>query len=400
MTEPAGPPTFDGLKVVEFGQIIAGPLAGTLLADLGADVVHVEDPTHGDPSRQMGPVKDGVYLWWKVAARNKRSVTLDLRSPQGQDLARELVAWADVVITNFRVGTLERWGLDWPTLRTVNPTLVMLQVSGHGANTTDRDRPGFGKVGEAMSGVVNLTGFADGPPVHTGFSHGDTVTALMGAFAISAALHRRHEPDFAGEWIDLALFESLFRLIEWQVIVHDQLGVVPERAGNQLAIAPGAVVNTFLTADDQWLTVTSATPRSVTNVAKLLGLPEEEFTTPQQQAARGQELDDGLRAWIATQTLEECLAQMAALEVVASPIFSMADIVASRTYEEREAIVTVDDVDLGPIRMPNVVPKLANHGGRVWRSGPQLGEDNERVYREQLGLTAERFDALKTAGTI
>lgn len=400
MTEPAGPPTFDGLKVVEFGQIIAGPLAGTLLADLGADVVHVEDPTHGDPSRQMGPVKDGVYLWWKVAARNKRSVTLDLRSPQGQDLARELVAWADVVITNFRVGTLERWGLDWPTLRTVNPKLVMLQVSGHGANTTDRDRPGFGKVGEAMSGVVNLTGFADGPPVHTGFSHGDTVTALMGAFAVSAALHRRHEPGFAGEWIDLALFESLFRLIEWQVIVHDQLGVVPERAGNQLAIAPGAVVNTFLTADDQWLTVTSATPRSVTNVAKLLGLPEEEFTTPQQQAARGPELDDGLRAWIATQTLDECLAQMADMEVVASPIFSMADIVASKTYEEREAIVTVDDVDLGPIRMPNVVPKLANHGGRVWRSGPQLGEDNERVYREQLGLTAERFDALKTAGTI
>ncbi|MBL8776069.1 MAG: CoA transferase [Acidimicrobiales bacterium] len=400
MTEPAGPPTFDGLKVVEFGQIIAGPLAGTLLADLGADVVHVEDPTHGDPSRQMGPVKDGVYLWWKVAARNKRSVTLDLRSEEGQDLARELVAWADVVITNFRVGTLERWGLDWPTLHTVNPTLVMLQVSGHGANTTDRDRPGFGKVGEAMSGVVNLTGFADGPPVHTGFSHGDTVTALMGAFAISAALHRRHEPDFAGEWIDLALFESLFRLIEWQVIVHDQLGVVPQRAGNQLAIAPGAVVNTFLTADDQWLTVTSATPRSVTNVAKLLGLPVEEFTTPQQQAARGAELDAGLRSWIAGQTLDECLARMADLEVVASPIFSMADIVASKTYEEREAIVTVDDVDLGPIRMPNVVPKLANHGGRVWRSGPQLGEDNERVYREQLGLTPERFDALKTAGTI
>jgi len=400
MTEQTGPPTFDGLKVVEFGQIIAGPLAGTLLADLGADVVHVEDPTNGDPSRQMGPAKDGIYLWWKVAARNKRSVTLDLRSAEGQDLARELVAWADVVITNFRVGTLERWGLDWPTLRTVNPTLVMLQVSGHGANTTDRDRPGFGKVGEAMSGVVNLTGFADGPPVHTGFSHGDTVTALMGAFAISAALHRRHEPDFAGEWIDLALFESLFRLIEWQVIVHDQLGVVPERAGNQLAIAPGAVVNTFLTADEQWLTVTSATPRSVANVAKLLDLPVAEFTTPQQQAARGPELDAGLRSWIATQTLDECLARMAELEVVASPIFSMADIVASKTYEEREAIVTIEDRDLGPIRMPNVVPKLANHGGRVWRSGPRLGEDNELVYREHLGMSTERYDALKSAGTI
>jgi formyl-CoA transferase len=348
----------------------------------------------------MGPVKDGVHLWWKVAARNKRSVTLDLRSEEGQELARELVAWADVVITNFRVGTLERWGLDWPALHEVNPTLVMLQVSGHGANTTDRNVPGFGKVGEAMSGVVNLTGFADGPPVHTGFSHGDTVTALMGAFAVCAALHRRDDPGFAGEWIDLALFESLFRLIEWQVIVHDQLGVVPERAGNQLAIAPGAVVNTYLTADDQWLTVTSATPKSVANVAVLLGLPVEEFSTPQQQAARGHELDAGLRGWIATKTLDECLTQMAELEVVASPIFSMADIAASRTYAEREAIVTVEDVDLGPIRMQNVVPKLAHHGGRVWRPGPQLGEDNELVYRKGLGMSAERYAALQAEGTI
>ncbi|MET0881752.1 MAG: CoA transferase, partial [Acidimicrobiales bacterium] len=159
-------------------------------------------------------------------------------------------------------------------------------------------------------------------------------------------------------------------------------------------------VNTFLTSDEQWLTVTSATPRSVANVAALLRLPVEEFSTPQQQAARGHELDDGLRAWIATKTLDECVTQMAELEVVASPIFSMADIAASKTYEEREAIVTVEDVDLGPIKMQNVVPKLANHGGRVWRAGPQLGEDNDLVYREHLGLSAERFAALKAAGTI
>jgi len=391
---------FDGLKVVELGQIIAGPLAGTLLADLGADVVHVEPPGTGDPSRQMGPVKDGVYLWWKVAARNKRSVTLDLRGDEGRSLARELAAWADVVITNFRVGTLERWGLDWPSLHAVNPKLVMLQVSGHGANTTDRDVPGFGKVGEAMSGVVHVTGFADGPPVHTGFSHGDTITALMGAFAISAALYRRDQPDFHGEWIDLALFESLFRLIEWQVIVYDQLGIVPQRAGNQLAIAPGAVVNTFLTADEQWITVTSATPRSVANIARLLGLPVEEFTTPQQQAARGAELDDGLRAWVATKTLDECLEQMAALEVVASRIFSVEDIVESRTYAEREAIVTIDDRDLGPVRMQGVVPRLANHRGSVWRTGPVLGEDNELVYRKYLGMSEERYSALREEGVI
>ena len=155
---------------MEFAHVIAGPLAGTLLADQGADVVHVEDPVHGDPSRRMGPTKDGAYLWWKVSARNKRAVTLDLRSQAGQDIARRLAQWADVVITNFRVGTLEKWGLDWESLHELNPRLVMLQVSGYGTTTSSRNVPGFGKVGEAMSGVVNITGFPDGPPVHTGFS--------------------------------------------------------------------------------------------------------------------------------------------------------------------------------------------------------------------------------------
>jgi crotonobetainyl-CoA:carnitine CoA-transferase CaiB-like acyl-CoA transferase len=391
---------FNGLKIVEFAHVIAGPLAGTLLADLGADVVHVEDPVHGDPSRRMGPTKNGTYLWWKVAARNKRSVTLDLRSAAGQDLARKLAAWADVVITNFRVGTLEKWGLDWASLHEINPRLVMLQVSGHGTTTTARNDPGFGKVGEAMSGVVTITGFPDGPPVHTGFSHADAVTALMGAFAISAALSKRSEPDFQGEWIDLALFESLFRLIEWQVIVYDQLGVAPARAGNQLAVAPGAVINTYLTADNQWVTVTSGTPRSVLNVALLLGLPAEDYSTVEDQLARRKELDDGLRAWIATKTVEECLTEMKAREVVASRIYTVADIVSDRSYAEREDIITVDDPDLGTVRMQNVVPKLSNNPGKVWRTGPALGADNDLVYREYLGVGADEFEQLREAGTI
>jgi len=391
---------FDGLKVVEFAHVIAGPLAGTLLADLGADVVHVEDPGAGDPSRKMGPTKDGVHLLWKVTARNKRSVTLDLRGAEGQALARDLASWADVVITNFRVGTLEKWGLDWASLHALNPQLVMLQVSGHGTNTSNRNDPGFGKVGEAMSGVVHVTGFADGPPVHTGFSHADTVTALMGAFAISGVLYRRHDPDFAGEWIDLALFESLFRLIEWQAIVFDQLGMVPHRAGNQLAIAPAAVVNTYLTADGEWVTVTSATPRSVLNVALLLGFPPDEYATVEQQLARGPELDDGLRAWIAARTADDCLAEMKAQEVVASRIFSIADIFEDATYRERGDIITIDDRELGPVRMQGVVPKLNNYPGEVWRTGPALGEDNELVYKKYLGLSNEQYDKLRTDATI
>ena len=391
---------FAGLKIVEFAHVIAGPLAGTLLADLGADVVHVEDPKHGDPSRRMGPTKDGVYLWWKVSARNKRSVTLDLRSPAGQELARQLATWADVVITNFRVGTLEKWGLDWPTLHELNPRLVVLQISGHGTNTSARNDPGFGKVGEAMSGVVNITGFPDGPPVHTGFSHADAVTALMGAFAISAALTGRSDPGFQGEWIDLALFESLYRLIEWQVIVYDQLGVAPERAGNQLAVAPGAVINTYLTADNQWVTVTSGTPRSVQNVAVLLGFPAEDYATVEAQLAHRKDLDEGLRAWIATKSAQECLTEMKAREVVASRVYTVANIVADPSYREREDIIAVSDPDLGQVRMQNVVPKFSFSPGEVWRTGPALGQDNKLVYRDYLGLSAEDYQQLSEAGTI
>jgi len=393
-------PALAGVKIVEFAHVIAGPLAGTLMADLGAEVVHVEDPRHGDPGRHQGPTKDGVHLWWKVSGRNKRSVTLDLRSEDGQQVARELVAWADVVITNFRVDTLHKWGLDWAAIHEINPRAVMLQITGNGTTSSAYNEPGFGKVGEARSGVVHVTGFPDGPPVHTGFSHADTATALMGAFAVSAALVRRHDPDFEGEWIDIALFETLFRLIEWQVIFYDQFGVAPERAGNQLAVAPGAVVNTYLTKDDVWITVTSATLRSVQNIAELLGESLTEYQTAAQQIERKDRLDQLLTRWIGQRDAEECLQAMSALEVVASRIYSAADIVNDKTYQERGDIITVPDADLGEVRMQGVVPMLHQRPGAVWRVGPKLGEDTDLVYREWLGLDATRLEDLRERGVI
>lgn len=390
-----------GLKVVEFAHVIAGPLAGTLLADLGATVVHVEDPGNGDPQRGAGPARNGAHLWWKVAARNKRSITLNLRTDEGRAVARELAAWADVVITNFRVSTLEKWGLDYASLNVVNPRLIVLQVTGFGATSSKRNDPGFGKVGEAMSGVVNLTGFPDGPPVHTGFSHGDSVTGLMGSYAIMAALFRRdNDPEFNGEWIDLALYDGLFRLIEWQVIFHDQLGEAPMRVGNKLAAAPAAVINTFKTSDDRWITVTSGTPRSVSNVAALVGEPPEDYATRPDQARNAERLDRLVGEWIAERPLVECVEVMQKLEVVASPIYTMDDIMADDTFRERENIVTVDDPDLGKVRMQNVIPKLANHPGTVWRSAPQLGEDNELVYGEYLGKSSDELAGLQQAGHI
>jgi crotonobetainyl-CoA:carnitine CoA-transferase CaiB-like acyl-CoA transferase len=391
-----------GLKVVEIAQVIAGPMAGTLLADLGADVVHVEDPEVGDPQRTTGIPNDaGVYLWWKVSGRNKRSVTINLRDAEGQELARKLVAWADVLITNFRVGTLEKWGLDWESVHSVNRRLVMLQITGFGTDTTLRNSPGFGKVGEAMSGVVNITGFPDGAPVHTGFSHADSVTGLMGAFAVQAALYRRdNDEHFDGEWIDLALFESLYRLIEWQVIVADQTDVPLERSGNQLAVSPAAVINTYLSQDGKWLTVTSGTPRSVRNVAALLGEDAAEYTTVDQQRVNRGRLDDLLRKWVAEHSCGDALDAMRAAEVVASKIYTVADILEDQTYREREDIISIEDSELGTVRMQAVIPKLRQHGGAVWRTGPALGEDNELVYADWLALPADEITRLRDARVI
>lgn len=390
-----------GLKVVEFAHVVAGPLAGSMLADQGADVVHVEPPGGGDAARSMGPARDGVPLWFKVAGRNKRSVTLDLHDPHARELAHRLVAWADVVIVTLRASRLCAWGLDWESVRRVNPTVILLQISGFGATSSLADAPGFGKMGEARSGVVALTGFADGPPVHTGFSHGDAVTGLMGAYAVMAALYRRaQQPDFDGEWIDLALFEPLFRLVEWQVIVHDQLGTTPERSGNQLAVAPAAVINTYRSRDGNWITVTSATLRSVLNVVRLLGLPEAEFATTAQQRAGRHRLDEALRDWVGRHGIADVLKIMADNEVVAAKVFTVADIVADKVYEERGDIITIDDADLGPVRMQGVIPQFRNEPGQVWRTGPALGADNALVYGEWLGIGTDELEALRAQGAI
>lgn len=391
----------DGLKVVEFGHVVAGPLAGTLLADLGADVIHVETPAGGDAGRKMGPARDGVYLWWKVLGRNKRSVTLDLNTPEGRAIGQKLASWADVLITNIRASTLERWGIDWETLHAVNPELVYLQISGYGAASSRSDLPGFGKMGEARSGVVQITGFPDGPPVHTGFSHADSVAGLMGSQAVLAALYRKaHDPEFAGEWVDLALFEPLFRLIEWQIIVYDQLGSVPERCGNRLSVAPAAVVNTYLTRDDVWVTVTSATLRSVLNVVRLLGLDESDYATWEQQTERADQLDADLRSWMRGQLAVDALTKLEETGVVASRVFTVEDILKDPTYAELGDIVTVPDPDLGEVRMQGVIPRLREHPGAIWRTGPALGEDTDVVLVGYLGMRPEDVAELRAQGVV
>lgn len=256
-------------------------------------------------------------------------------------------------------------------------------------------------MGEARSGVVHLTGEKEGRPIHTGFSHGDAVAGLMGSHAVLAALYRRSvDPDFSGEWIDLALFEPLFRLVEWQVIVHDQLGTIPNRSGNQLAVAPAAVVNTYRTSEGEWITVTTATRRSVRRVAELVDMTSEDYESLADEAALRDALDHRLQDWVAARPTTTALAELAAHEVVASRIFHMGDIARDSTYTEREDIVTVPDPDLGPVRMQAVIPHAHNHPGDVWRTGPQLGQDTALVLGEWLGIGEDRRRALASRRVI
>jgi crotonobetainyl-CoA:carnitine CoA-transferase CaiB-like acyl-CoA transferase len=384
----------DGVRVLDVGHALAAPMAATLLGDFGAEVIKVERPDGGDAMRKLGASKDGAPLWWKVAARNKKSITLNITIPQGKDLLERLVGHADVLVENYRPGTLERLGLGWGHLHALNPRLVMLRISGYGQTGPRRLQPGFGRAGEAMSGLVQLTGFRDGPPVHVGYSLADTVTGLMGAYAVMMALYWRAQSG-EGQCIDLALYESLYRLIEWQVITYDQLGVVPIRDGNNFPFPLSSVLaNVYRTRDDRWVTVSAATATVVRRVASMLGLP------PDADLSDVKAIDRRLAGWIAERPLDDVLAAFERADAVAAPVFDMEMIARDPTYRARGGIVTVNDAELGPVRMQGVVPALSRTPGSVKWSGPQLGVHNDEVYGELLKLSAIELDRLRQSRVI
>lgn len=385
-----------GMRVLDVGHALAGPMAATLMGDFGAEVIKVERPDGGDAMRRLGPFKDGVSLWWKVSARNKKCVTLNIQAPEGKRLLEELAARADVLVENYRPGTLERLGLGWERLHAVNPRLVMLRISGYGQTGPRRDAPGFGRAGEAMSGVVHLTGYAEGAPMHIGFSLADTVSGLMGAYGAMMALHWRDHGGGEGQMIDLALYETLFRLIEWQVVSHQQLEVMPMRQGNNFPFPLSTVLsNVYRTRDQRWVTVSAATPTVVRRVARMLGVETDEATLPDIKA-----LDRMLEGWMAARALDEVLAEFERADAVAAPVYDMDMIVKDPTYEARENLVTLDDAELGSVRMQNVVPKLSRTAGSVRWSGPALGAHNDEVFGSLLGLSAAEIARLRTAKVI
>jgi crotonobetainyl-CoA:carnitine CoA-transferase CaiB-like acyl-CoA transferase len=387
----------DGLRVLDVGHVLAGPFSATMLADMGADVIKVEPP-QGDNLRRLGPRKGGTSLWWKVAARNKRCITCDMRLPRGQELIKQLVREVDVLIENFRPGTLEGWNLGWEVLHAVNPRLVMLRVSGYGQNNSHSKQPMFGRPSEALSGLAALTGFPDGPPVHAGFSLGDITTAMMGAFGVMCALRNR-DATGEGQYVDLALYETPFRLIEWQVPLYDQLGIVATRVGNQFPL--GLMVgNVYRTGDERWLTMSAATENIIRALLGIVGgealQNDERFNTPEmrQTPENHAALDRLIAQWIAERPAQETIDTFAKAGAVIAPVYDVKDICEDPVYAERGAIVTVEDPELGPMRMPAAIPRMSQTPGSVRWPGPALGAHNAEVYGELLGMTPAQLDEL------
>lgn len=397
---------FAGTTVIELGHVIAAPFAASLLADFGATVIKVEDPGVGDMMRSTGPTKDGFHLWWKAVARNKTSVTIDLRSAEGQALVKRMVEKADVVVENFRPGTLERWHLDWESLRAINPRLIMLRISGYGQIGPDARKPGYGRVGEALSGAVHITGHPDKPPTHFGFSLGDLSTGLMGAFSIASALFKRERlgAAFPGECIDLALYETLYRCIDWQIVLYDQLGFIAERAGNSYPVGPSPIADTYQTSDGAWVTVATGTTRSVHNLLELIGGSElkedKKYATHELLMKHRIEIGNLVSEWIRNNPLAKVLESCCAAAVVAAPVFTPREMMSDETFRIRENIVTVDDPELGAIRVAGVVPRMLNFPGSVRSSGPALAEGNRRVFIDWLGLTEDDYEGLAARGIV
>ncbi|QBS39235.1 CaiB/BaiF CoA-transferase family protein [Nocardia sp. CS682] len=394
MTQPLA-----GIRVLDVATLFAGPLAGTLLADFGADVIKVEHPK-GDPVRSHGAQRDGVGLWWKMLGRGKKSVTLYLGAPQGQEIFRRMVAEADVVIENFRPGTLERWGLGYPELRALNPRLVLARVTGFGQIGPYARRPGFGTLAEAMSGFAAVTGEADGPPTLPPFGLADGIAALTTAFAIMTALRAR-ERDGTGQQVDLAIIEPILTLLGPQIIAYDQLGELQPRMGNRSS--NNAPRNTYRTADGGWVAVSTSAQSVAERVLWLVGRPDlidqPWFASGAERARHADELDAAVGGWISRHSTEEVVRAFEKAEAAVAPIYTAADVLEDPQYRALGSIIALPDAELGTVRMQNILFRLSETPGEIRWTGPPLGAHTDEVLARYDVDENERAE-LRAAGVI
>ena len=409
MTNARGP--LHGLKVLDLSIIVAGGTASSLMADFGAEVVKVERPGSGDSLRSWGPFHNGVSLWWKVHSRNKKSITLDMGDPEGQQLLKDLARQADLLIEGFRPGTLERWGLGPDDLHEVNPGLVILRFSGFGQTGPYKDRPGFGTIAECMSGYIGMTGFPETPPVLPPVPLADEVSGVFGAMSGMMALYHRDAPGFQdsadpgqkrGQVIDLSLFEPLFRLCIPHITIYDLLGIVRERVGNDFPDA--APRSLYRTGDNRWLGLSATSQNTWESLARAMGMAEliddPRFLNNAARLENKDSLNEILQEWLGSRPLDGIMEELVPSGGVVGPVYNSAEIAENPHFLDRDDIIEVDDPELGRTRMLGVVPKFSETPGAVEHAGPRLGEHNYQIYGGWLGMNESEVDGLAQKGVI
>jgi crotonobetainyl-CoA:carnitine CoA-transferase CaiB-like acyl-CoA transferase len=388
------------IVVLDISSFLAAPMAATWLGDFGAEVVKVEHPK-GDMLRSWGQSKNGIPLFWKLVSRNKKSLTLDLHTARGQELLRQLVAKADVLIENFRTGLLAQWQLDYESLAAINPGLVMLSVSTFGQTGPYSPRRGFGTLAEAMSGYAHLTGEENGPPLLPSFGLADGIAGLCGAYAVMVALHERDQSG-RGQHIDLALYEPLLSVLGQQVVEFDQLGIVSKRLGSRLPFS--APRNIYQDRDGRWLAMSCSTQSVFERACKAIGQPElitdPRFGDNRSRMVNASQVDEIFQDWIGARSRDDVLDILNSAGAAAAPVYDVSEVCADPHFVERESIVTVSDPELGAIRMQNVVPRLSRTPGSVAHAGVPLGENTAEVLTALLNLTESELAELHEQGIV
>lgn len=397
--DAAGP--LAGLRVIDVGMVFAGPLVATNLGDLGAQVLKIEHP-NGDEVRKIGRFKDGEGLWWRVSSRNKRLLAANISKPEGAEIVRRLARDADVLIENFRPGRFASWGLDYQSLSSVNPALVMLHISGYGQDGPYRHRPGMGTLAEAFSGFAMVTGEADRPPTLPQFPFADGIAGMMGAYAVLAALWARERNDGHGDEIDLNLYEPLLSLMGPMIIDYDQLGHIARRRGNRSTWSVPR--NSYRTKDDKWVAVSSAANSIAIRMFRAIGrddmADDPTLQTNPDRVKRLDECDGAIAAWIVAHTQEEVLAQFEKYQVVAGPICDVEQLVDDPQVKFNKTIVEMPDSALGTVRVQNVIPRFARRPGKLrWVGKHRIGADTHDVM-EALGYTRAEIDDLESRGIV
>lgn len=391
-------PPLKGIKVIELGTLIAAPFCSRILAEFGAEVIKIESPDGGDQLRQWRKMYEGTSLWWYVQSRNKKSLTLNLRSAEGQEIVRKLAQDADIVIENFRPGALEKWNIGWEQLSAINPRLIMVRLSGYGQTGPDRDKPGFGVIGESMGGLRYVTGYADRPPVRLGVSIGDSIAALYGVIGAMMALQHRHASG-RGQMVDVALYEAVFSMMESLVPEFDVLGFVRERAGNAL---PGIVPsNTYPTQDGKFVIIGANNDAIFKRLMNAMGrsdlADDVQLATNAGRVPRTAEIDAAIGAWTAAHDLDVVLKALDGVDVPAAKVYDVADIVSDAQYLARDMIEQHQLPDGKPVKLPGIVPKLSDTPGATQWIGPKLGEHTGEILRG-LGYDTAAQQALKARG--